>query len=147
MWRRYTSLHIYIAISVPLVITNTTSRNIAWHISLYIQNQDTETVSTYKHPCVKILRLRAVVLLARLESPTVDEDSNAGMKSRYMYIHSPISPILSLSLSYLPSLPPSSRSLALFPPLSFSFPPSLAASRRVYEGPRQRRHHGLCSHG
>lgn len=146
-----TSSHIYgtlpsVSFSLlPIQLPGTPS-----HISLHIQHQDKDagTILTYERPCVKILRSRAVVLLAQVGiSVTVDEGSNAGggggVRSRYTHIHIrpflrlPFSLSLPLSLS-APSPPPSI--FLSHPPF---IPPSLAASRRVYETPRQRRHHGV----
>lgn len=129
-----TSSHIYgtlpsVSFSLlPIQLPGTPS-----HISLHIQHQDKDagTILTYERPCVKILRSRAVVLLAQVGiSVTVDEGSNAGgggrVRSRYTHIH--IHPFLrlpfSLSLPLSLSAPPHPLCLSLSP----SVHPSIASS-------------------
>lgn len=90
----------YIAICVLLATTNTASRNTVVHFPSHTApSKDSGTIPTYERPCVKILRSRAVVLLAQVGiSVTVDEGSNAGrVRSRYTHIH--IRPFLRLPFS------------------------------------------------
>lgn len=91
------------------------------HTFPFTYSTKTETRHAYECPCVKILRFRAVVLLAQIGiSATIDEGSNAGVRWRYAYIHPPIS--LSLILSLSPSLPLClSYSLLVHPSITSSF--------------------------